>query len=1081
MKKTLAILISAILVVAAVCAFALTSGAAAATTVNVSVDGGTAIELNATTTTATHAGTGSFTFDASTGTLTLNNFKGNATFSNPNGDLTVKIVGTNEITTNGRVFDINNEGSFIFTSDNAANSLTATGKDFVFQAGSGSKFVFQDKAKVTINATTKDPVHFGGGGKGMTIKDNADVTVACSAANVRFFSCNANAQDSVLLIEGGKLTLNPTITNTWQVPLNVWQMKMTGGEVVINNTAATGQALLGIKIGFDDVQAEQTKGEFLGGKITLNFKTTYAVDPATAGSNARVYGIFGMNANKMTFKNMDIVYNADVSAAYRSASDYVGTNTWTGISGVISNQNKGTGITTKNDIEIDGCTFTINAPNATCAFSREKGTFTMKNTVVKGQAGTAFKNGDFQVDFDTCDFSQFTAKETFLGSGWTNLVPMSGDYSYIPLASSVVITAPDGKTTTLCKEAPTLTADQATALGIPADTFKYTEAKYVNKNITLPVFEMKNLPKDKVAKIHFTGNGSATVKVSGVNTISGTATVNSNLFNIGGAEIIGMTDDATLNVNAPTNGAGGYHFCFRRALIVDDVKINVYSENGDAIHGARSDYFPNNAVRTDVLLKGDTEINVEAYSQGMHIAGGSKSFTMQDNAKVSIKPVAKRNGADNTYLGNAFFLKADRDDGTGTMTLDFAMKDNASFKVEGKGVECNRIGAERDAEGKEYQVDAGTKVITTFTLEDNAKFDVEGNGQALYIYTSGKAEVAFVMKENASFKAVANDRPETHKEYNTGKYQSGLQINGSSIDVDLLGGTFHVEGERNTWNFGALALNSAKVDLLIQDTKFTVKSTNNTVDKYMDGNTEKPVDNNFINNAIIIPNGASVITIAGKSVVDVSATNDTAQTNRAHALWLQGTQKLIVKDEAVATFTAGGTATANTGAAIHSKGCEIIVQDKATLNASATGTASAAITLEGAAKLTVEGEAKVNADGGSVAGIRNYNASASGSVVVKGGTVIATGKSAISAVGKAVSVNAKTIEAGASASAAKKVDKLEYNEGYVKLSAVTVNQGGQGGSTTNPGTSDVNVALFAVVALATVAVAAAVVLRKKSI
>ena len=1121
MKKTLAILISAILVVAAVFAFVLTSGAdvTAATSVEAYIDGSaTATVLDATTTTATHAGTGTFTFDAATGTLTLNNLVGNVRFVNAGGKLIVKLVGTNKIDTGTAGYAFNVQGAdkvTVFTSDSATNSLEVKGGAYLVQVGGGGLLELEKNAKVTLNAADKDPLHFGNGSLGLTMKDNAVLTVnAVSGKDA--VRCNASAVNAKLTMTGNPtLTINASNLANWGTAFTMTNYQVDGGTINVN-VSGVGQAIVGLKAGGDGTTMEgnidNNVSNFNGGTINVTISTTY--DPVNNGDSvngARCWGIFSNNVKEMNFNGTNVNVTATVDNN-NAASNWKGSSTWSATGTMIGTQR------TKN-FNITAGTFDLKGANCDGAFGLEVNNISnvavptaayITGGTFKGTALTFFHNWSANaktfVDFEKADFSGFTATEQLICPGWTAVIPTSGDYSYEALATEVQIFGPGGNDSAnrviLNGLNKTLTSANATLLGnVATDAVSFTPAKIEGGKLVLPVVALKNIPENTISRIHITGanHGSASVEVSGKNYITGIAG-QSNNFNGAALFVTGKTADAALTVTGPSDA--GYNLCYRRNFSAKDVAITVNGQVGDAVHGARSNYVPDgypvNSYKNEFHLSGKTVMNVNARGQGIDMVGGSQVFTMTDDAKLTIKPIAKVNGADNTVLSNGFIMKLDREDGTGTMTLDFKMSGNAEFKVEGKGVECNRIGVERYAstpnnttDAAELQVKAETKVLTNFELSDNAKFDVEGNGQALYFYAGGAGTVTtFVVKDNASFKALANDRPETHLEYNIGNYQSAVQFNAIKVDVDVLGGSFSAEGERIGWTHGALAFQgSTDIDIFVKDAKFDVASRNNTKSEYLktaNDTTPTKVTNNHINNAIIMPEAAktATITFAGKAVANLSATNDT-QDNRGHALWLQDGQKLIVQDEAVVNTTAGGTAKANTAAGIHSKGGDILVKDKATLNASVTGTGTAALTLEKDATLTVQGDAKVNLDGGKTGvGARNYNASSAGSITVKDNAVlIATGKTAISDAGKKVAISAKTIDAGADAKTAEiDVDAPTFKEGYIKLYAGSATQGGQqGGSTTNPGTSDVNVALFAVVALATVAVAAAVVLRKKSI
>ena len=175
MKKTLAILLSCMLIVCAICAVALTTNAEAvpASAVTVTTTAGETT-LNSTTTSVTGI-TGTATFDAATGTLTLDGTSGiTKIYAADTGVLTVKVVGTN--TVGGTSVDHtvwNNNGALAVT---GTGTLNIQGTQYVFGAIGD---VTVDGPTVNTTSTTGTNVHIGAAADDgvLTLKGNSVVTV----------------------------------------------------------------------------------------------------------------------------------------------------------------------------------------------------------------------------------------------------------------------------------------------------------------------------------------------------------------------------------------------------------------------------------------------------------------------------------------------------------------------------------------------------------------------------------------------------------------------------------------------------------------------------------------------------------------------------------------------------------------------------------------------------------------------------------------------------------------------------------------------------------------------------------------
>ena len=209
MKKTLAILLSCVLVVVALAAMAIFTSADAtvAPSVNVNV-GGTTTTLDATTTTVA-ATTGTVEFDAATGTLTITNTTGIQQIigTNVGTVLTVKVVGNNTLGAEG-VNNIlwGNEGDLVVTGD---GKIDIVGKEYLF---GGNANVTVDGPTLNISGNGWSQVHIGArSGNGvLTFKGDSVINIVNGSSGPGIDV--AGICSSLVITDNVKLTIDTSGT-----------------------------------------------------------------------------------------------------------------------------------------------------------------------------------------------------------------------------------------------------------------------------------------------------------------------------------------------------------------------------------------------------------------------------------------------------------------------------------------------------------------------------------------------------------------------------------------------------------------------------------------------------------------------------------------------------------------------------------------------------------------------------------------------------------------------------------------------------------------------------------------------------
>ncbi|MBO5221089.1 MAG: fibronectin type III domain-containing protein [Clostridia bacterium] len=182
MKKTLAILLSCMLIVGVVFAMALTSSAENAVAASVKIAHTTGETTLDAATTSLDLTTGTATFDAATGTLTLNGATGIYKISWVDGTLTVKVVGENTITNaeaNYAIWGNGVDGNLVIT---GTGTLNLTAKAYVLGSQTGDLTI--DGPKVNVTSTAGTAIHTAANGLDSVVTIKGDSVLTVNAAGI---------------------------------------------------------------------------------------------------------------------------------------------------------------------------------------------------------------------------------------------------------------------------------------------------------------------------------------------------------------------------------------------------------------------------------------------------------------------------------------------------------------------------------------------------------------------------------------------------------------------------------------------------------------------------------------------------------------------------------------------------------------------------------------------------------------------------------------------------------------------------------------------------------------------------------
>ncbi len=453
----------------------------------------------------------------------------------------------------------------------------------------------------------------------------------------------------------------------------------------------------------------------------------------------------------------------------------------------------------------------------------------------------------------------------------------------------------------------------------------------------------------------------------------------------------------------------------------------------------------------DLVFIGNGTLNVEGANQVVGSTGGAVTFKDSVVANVvatggvgvdvqGINPIVTITDASTvsvTSSANAFAINSNKKEATTTNTVSgLTVSKQATLEVDSGNVAAY------------IQGQALTNHVSSIVISDEATVKSVSTGQGLVVNGAvGGGTGKLVISDKANVDVTVNHADD-------GKYGQGLDIRGTkAIDVDITStGTVKVTTNASKdWGCATIRIlpsASTDVDILIKDTTMVLTNNSNAAGNvtsvlFCDGKRMEADASDF-----------AKITIDGKADVTINVTDEKATANRTTGIFLSGTT-MEVKGEAKVTVDAKGTKTASTGSAIGLKKGNLIVSEKGQIVATANGTASAVLLTENVDLISVKDDGAITLTGDGVPAIGHRTANCITTIKAEGsGKITATGKNATNFSGN-VTVDAK--QTGANDA------------------ATVVYAGG------NSGTSDNVISVAAIVlSVSAVAVAAAVVLRKRS-
>ncbi len=307
MKKTLAIVLSCVVLVAAFFAVAMITSADAtdvyASTVEVILADGSTVYLGKQPTfgTGDDAGNivgyqddnilniltlkeGTMKFDETTGTLTVDGVNGVKKISTITGSLVIVAKGVNVVDNSGAdraiVVDykdyadagktvLKNVGNLTIKGD---GTLKATSNKYTIMTSCGNLEVTGD---VTVESTgTQDAFHASNGtssfdvdGNWMKFSGNSKVTVTTTAGcGIR----TNRADSSIYITENANVTINSTITANWSAALKCHNFEMSGGTCTLKVKGGSG---VPAPVGLDVHGGAGTFAKFTGGTLDIDVES----------------------------------------------------------------------------------------------------------------------------------------------------------------------------------------------------------------------------------------------------------------------------------------------------------------------------------------------------------------------------------------------------------------------------------------------------------------------------------------------------------------------------------------------------------------------------------------------------------------------------------------------------------------------------------------------------------------------------------------------------------------------------------------------------------------------------------------
>ena len=1040
MKKTFAILLSVVLSVVVLFAFALGTAADSVLTVSsvtiIDADDNTVV-LDETNTTYS-AKTGKITFDASTGTLTLDNVSGVKNIRGRDGSLTLVVKGTNTLEHEGMNLisldtDVDDTGAPVDPSHitnitvKGDGVLNVKGHNYLLMSRSGSIKVTD---RVTLNLEANNPtgftdvIHVASGGKDIVFSGKAAVN-----ASVNGTTCFRNAGNGSIILRNDA-QVSATLTGTEVVSRTVFssrKFKMFDGSLSVtmdaeglphNITSGSTYTCTAISVsGTADVSAT---AEFLGGNVDIDLV-------GTVNQKAAFSAVSVKTADSVTFKNTKL----DVVIDYPGNSDNV-----TGVVNLVD----------VSALTVTNSKMNFSANKNVALFSvsqvgdtKENAVFKMdfNNTILTGECYRMVYCPSFNeakppfvsainLDFDKSNVANLALAGGVLHSYAKAITTVTTNAKYLTGADftsgvalitgdpeskvmTITVTPPKGANITLNAGKRTLNETDAKYLGVPADSIVYDP---VTATVTL------NNMNGSVNRLW--ASGSVTYVLKGENVITMKP-------DLGKYYAFGSSEDTTIAGDGTLTISGGMCTIVskNRLVIEDDAKVKVISnKNADGDYAIHLTGDEDNSL----IVRGNALLDVLAGESGIFLAGAQPYLQITENAKVTVAPI------EDSFAGQAIYLCPDIDNKTGSQDAVLEVSGNASLKIDkgaGVGVEFAFVASEKvkDEEGNITETPAiqnTTAVNAVFEILDNAVVDIAASNQGVFFNVKGNTDSAlFLIQDKAAAKFASIDP--------TSETTRGAAVEMySTNNVVTMNTTGKVEMSSNAGgDRGTFFIRGTDYDVLVKDTVLNV--TNVSTSKVSPGgdiacaiNFDGKGDGKFV--------------VAGKAVLTAKAEkNGTDKDNRAYGIFLNSDHTMTIQDNAWVNASSGGDSKVSLGAAIHLKKASVVVCDNGKLVARATGTSVAGIMFEGDSLLTVKenGKASISGEGEGVAGVRSYNRTAKGSIDVTDGSgaVEISGDPAFNVKLKKITVTASLIKAGENKKNAQEAKDVSGSEAYVFLSA----------------------------------------------
>ncbi len=446
MKKTLAILLSCVLLVAAFFAVAMITSADAsevyASTVEVTLADGSTVYLGKQPTfgTGEDAGKivgyqddnilnilalkeGTMKFDETTGTLTIDGVKGVKKVASYTGSMVLVVKGTNTIE-NDKADDnavqvnyANGDktlvGNLIIKGDGTLNAISPK---YTLCSNCGS-IEITDKVTVNVESTfngtnaTADAIHVSNGGNANFIKFSGNCKVVAKANTHSAIRTN-QAGSAVYITENADVEILLVQRQGWGGGVVTQNFEMTGGTLDINvenESSAKVAAITGLNV-------QEGSANLKGGTIKVNVNNKY--------SN-RGYGIFFKNTKAIKFEGsvVDVTVKNATAASNNAMIATQGSSTQLDVTGGKLSFSGDANTTGLFGVNVNNCTVNISGGTITGtarSFAYSQGanmtfnitggnidvtstvsnytessakTFTQSGTVTMDKAGTTFKNG----------------------------------------------------------------------------------------------------------------------------------------------------------------------------------------------------------------------------------------------------------------------------------------------------------------------------------------------------------------------------------------------------------------------------------------------------------------------------------------------------------------------------------------------------------------------------------------------------------------------------------------------------------------------------------------------------------------